>query len=114
MLDNALRYTPPQDWVEVQLRRNGATLEFAVADSGVGIAADGLPRVFERFFRADRSRSRATRGSGLGLVHREAPCREASGTLKAESTLGSGSVFSFRLPATKAREASPTTEAVPI
>lgn len=68
LLDNALRHTPPSGCVRLQLSKVKGGVQLAVTDNGEGIPAEDLPHVFERFYRADRSRSRETGGSGLGLA----------------------------------------------
>lgn len=98
-MSNAVRYSSAGDCVTVRVRRDRADAVAEVADTGVGIAPDDLPRVFDRFWRADGSRARETGGSGLGL----AICRELveahGGAVTAESALGEGPVFTIRLPA---------------
>jgi two-component system sensor histidine kinase BaeS len=74
-------------------------LEISVVDDGAGIAADDLPRVFDRFWRADASRNRATGGSGLGLSIVRRLAEAHGGTVAASSDLGGGSTFTVRLPA---------------
>jgi two-component system, OmpR family, phosphate regulon sensor histidine kinase PhoR len=77
--------------------------ELAVRDTGPGIAAEHLPRVTERFYRVDRSRSRETGGTGLGLAIVKHVVQRHGGELKIESTLGTGSTFTIVLPATRVR-----------
>ena len=99
LLGNALRYTPPGGRVEVRARRVAANVEFVVADTGAGIAAEHLPHVFERFYRADRSRSRAAGGSGIGLTIAKHLVEAQGGHIRAESDgPGRGATFSFTLP----------------
>ena len=85
LLANALRHTPPRGRVEVGARRRGEEVEIAVADTGEGIAPEHLERVFERFFRTDRARSRATGGSGIGLTIARAVVEALGGRIHAES-----------------------------
>jgi signal transduction histidine kinase len=68
LFDNALRHTPPGGTVTVDMTAEGATVRWSVTDTGEGIASADLPHIFDRFYRADGSRSRATGGSGLGLT----------------------------------------------
>ena len=68
LVDNALQYSPPDTPVEIEARLEGSRVEVRVRDHGPGLAAEDLPRVFERFYRADPSRTRRTGGSGLGLA----------------------------------------------
>ena len=101
LVANALRHTPPGGQVTVRAALAGdghGDVALTVADTGEGIAARHLPHVFERFWRADSSRTRDTGGSGLGL----AICRQLvdlhGGSLAVESTFGEGSTFTIRLP----------------
>ena len=99
LLTNALRYTPAPGRVEVRVLRQGAALAFEVRDTGVGIAPENLPRVFERFYRVEKSRARALGGSGIGLTISRALVEAMRGTIHAESAgPGKGSVFTFTLP----------------
>jgi signal transduction histidine kinase len=99
LLTNALRYTPVPGTVQVAVRPVEGALEFTVRDSGVGLAGDELGRVFERFYRVDRSRSRSLGGSGIGLTIARALVDAMGGRIRAESAgPGQGSSFSFTLP----------------
>ncbi len=99
LLTNALRYTPAPGRVEVSVARAGEALAFQVRDTGVGIAPEDLPRVFERFYRVEKSRSRALGGSGIGLTISRALVEAMRGSIRAESAgVGKGSVFTFTLP----------------
>lgn len=99
LLANALRHTPPGESVTVTARQVDGQVEVVVSDTGEGIAAKDLPYVFERFFRADRSRSRATGGSGLGLTIAKQLVEAHGGRIQAESAgPGRGSTFRFTLP----------------
>jgi two-component system sensor histidine kinase BaeS len=98
LVDNALSYTGEGGRVEVSVRRSGGFVECAVADTGPGIAAEHLPHLFERFYRADPSRSRATGGSGLGLAITKHLVEAHSGAVEVKSTVGKGSVFTIHLP----------------
>ncbi len=100
LLTNALRYTPGHGRVEVSVDRMDAAVQFRVRDSGIGIAADELPHVFERFYRVDRSRSRSAGGSGIGLTIAQALVEGMGGRIWAESPgQGQGATFGFTLPA---------------
>ena len=100
LLTNALRYTPAPGHVGVQVTcPGGEELVIAVCDSGVGIPAEHLPHVFERFYRVDKSRSRALGGSGIGLTIARAAVEAMGGRIWAESDgAGRGSTFRFTLP----------------
>jgi signal transduction histidine kinase len=100
LLTNALRYTPAPGHVGVQVTcAGGEELTIAVCDTGVGIAAEHLPHIFERFYRVDKSRSRALGGSGIGLTIARAAVEAMGGRIWAESDgAGRGSTFRFTLP----------------
>ncbi len=98
LLSNALRFAPAGTDVTVSLRREDSRGVCTVADQGLGIPSEDLPRVFERFYRADRSRARATGGSGLGLAIVRRLVEAHGGTIVAESPPGQGARFTFRLP----------------
>ncbi|WP_225846388.1 ATP-binding protein [Streptomyces sp. HPF1205] len=100
LVSNAVRHTPPGGMVTVRAALSGpdrAVIE--VADTGTGIAPADLPRVFDRFWRADKSRTRRTGGSGLGLSIVRKLAEAHGGTVTAASTPGRGSVFTLTLPA---------------
>jgi histidine kinase len=99
LLSNALRYTPAPGTVSIAARRAGDGVEISVRDTGIGIAAEHLPHIFERFYRVDRSRSRASGGTGVGLTIARALVTAMGGTLRAESAgTGKGSTFTLVLP----------------
>ncbi len=99
LLSNALRYTPAPGRVHLLVRAIDGVVEFNVTDSGIGIAAEDLPRVFERFYRVDKSRSRALGGSGIGLTISKALVESMGGHISAASAgPGQGSAFTFTLP----------------
>jgi signal transduction histidine kinase len=101
LLENALRHTPAGGTVTLEAHANGnGTVELSVSDSGDGIAAEHLPRVFERFYRADRARDRAGGGSGIGLAIAKAIVEAHGGRINAESEgPGRGATFRVALPA---------------
>ena len=99
LLTNALRYTPAPGHVAISAMRQGAFVAFRVSDTGIGITPDNLSRVFERFYRADKSRSRALGGSGIGLTIAKALVEAMGGRITAESAgPDQGSTFTFTLP----------------
>jgi two-component system, OmpR family, phosphate regulon sensor histidine kinase PhoR len=99
LLSNAVRYTPAQGHITAGWRlspEGGA--EFYVMDSGPGIAAEHLPRLTERFYRVDRSRSRETGGTGLGLAIVKHVAQRHGGQMLVHSVVGQGSTFRISLP----------------
>jgi two-component system phosphate regulon sensor histidine kinase PhoR len=96
LLDNAVKYSPEGSSVTVAWRPDARSAEIAVSDTGVGIPPEDLPRVFDRFYRADPSRAGASAGLGLSICKWIAEAH--GGTISAESTAGAGSVFAVRLP----------------
>lgn len=97
LLTNALQHTPPGGQVTVGVQRIGGEIHVTVQDTGEGISPDDLPHVFERFYRADRARSRDTGGSGLGLSIAKSLVEAQGGTITVESQVGQGSVFTMIL-----------------
>lgn len=102
LLDNAIRYTPPDGEIAVSVRRDGDLARLAVSDTGAGIADEHLPYLFDRFYRADTARGRAGGGTGLGLAIARAIARGHGGEIAVSSVLGAGSVFTVTLPAAPA------------
>ncbi|HET9311708.1 MAG TPA: ATP-binding protein [Actinomycetota bacterium] len=100
LIDNAVRYTPPEGTVAVRVSTEGADVRLEVRDSGVGIPTRDLPRVFERFYRVDRARSRETGGTGLGLAIVRHVAENHGGSVSVTSEVGAGSTFTVRLPTT--------------
>jgi len=98
---NAVRYTPPGGEIRMAWRSSGAGAEFAVEDTGIGIEAEYIPRLTERFYRVDRGRSRETGGTGLGLAIVKHALSRHQATLGVESTPGKGSRFAVRFPAAR-------------
>ena len=104
LVNNAVRYTPGGGSIEVQwLRKEDGSAVFSVHDTGLGIAPEHIPRLTERFYRVDRSRSRETGGTGLGLAIVKHVLQRHGATLDIASTLGKGSVFSVTFPANRLR-----------
>jgi two-component system phosphate regulon sensor histidine kinase PhoR len=107
LVSNAIRYTPGGGEIAVTWRvLPDGRGEFAVQDSGPGIAAEHIPRLTERFYRIDRSRSRETGGTGLGLAIVKHIAQRHGGELRIESTVGKGSRFALAFPVTRLRQAS--------
>jgi heavy metal sensor kinase len=98
LLDNAIRYTPTPGTVSMSLRREGQMAVVAITDTGVGIPAEDIPFIFERFYRVDKSRSRAEGGTGLGLAICRHIVEAHGGKIEVESQVGAGSTFSVWLP----------------
>jgi signal transduction histidine kinase len=99
LLANAVRHTPAGGQVTVAARARGGAVEVAVRDTGEGIAPAHLPYVFERFYRADRSRARATGGAGLGLAIVKQLVEAHGGRVAVASAPGQGATFTVTLPA---------------
>lgn len=97
LIDNAINYTA-EGRVEASLAQEGAEVVIAVRDTGVGIPSEHLPRIFERFYRVDKGRSRATGGTGLGLSIVKHIVEAHGGTVRVESAFREGSTFTVRLP----------------
>jgi two-component system, OmpR family, sensor histidine kinase BaeS len=104
LVSNALRHTPAGGTVTLTARRDGEEVVFTVTDTGTGIAPEDLPHVFDRFWRAEKSRSRRTGGSGLGLPIVRHLVAAHGGTAVAECEPGPGAVFTLRLPGAPAPE----------
>ena len=98
LLDNALRHTPAKGTVHLRLDAAEGRAVLEVADTGEGIPAGELPRVFERFYRVDKARARRTGGSGLGLAIVRHVAEAHGGTVRVDSELGRGSIFTVSLP----------------
>lgn len=98
LLSNAGRHTDPGGVIHVAVTRDGAEAVISVRDSGVGIPARDLPRIFERFYRVDEARSRQTGATGLGLAIVRHVAERHRGTVEVVSDLGVGSTFRIRLP----------------
>lgn len=99
LLDNAVKYSEPENSIEVRTGREGPDVLISVTDHGIGIPAADIGRVFERFYRVDAARSRATGGTGLGLAIVRHVAVNHGGDVQVRSRAGEGSTFSLRLPA---------------
>jgi two-component system phosphate regulon sensor histidine kinase PhoR len=97
LIGNAINYTKPGGWVVVRSRRTDGGAMFEVEDNGVGIAKEYQTRIFERFFRVDRARSREHGGTGLGLSIVKHLCQVFGGSVKVKSQVGLGSTFTVNL-----------------
>jgi PAS domain S-box-containing protein len=111
LLDNALKYTPPTGYVRLSCAVQDGVVEVRVEDSGVGIAPEDLPQVFERFYRADHARTPGSDpgGTGLGLSIAQWIVGQHGGTIHLESELGQGTVAVVRLPLAPVDQASAKT-----
>jgi two-component system phosphate regulon sensor histidine kinase PhoR len=98
LLDNAVKYTPPRGSITIRAMVRGDQLRVEVEDTGIGIPAESLPRVFERFYRVDKARSRELGGYGIGLAIVKHIIRAHGGKIDVQSTPGKGSLFFFTLP----------------
>ncbi|MCC6317682.1 MAG: HAMP domain-containing protein [Gemmatimonadaceae bacterium] len=112
LVENAIKYTPKGGTVTLSLKREGDAAHFSVKDSGIGIAAADLPHIFERFWRADRARSRMAErgGNGLGLAICQWIAQAHGGTLTVQSRLHRGSTFTATIPIGHATPALATVE----
>ncbi len=99
LVENAVNYSGEDTTVRITARGTDEQVEIAVTDQGIGIAPDDVDRIFERFYRADQARSRATGGTGLGLAIVKHIASNHGGRVDVASTLGGGSTFTLRLPA---------------
>lgn len=98
LLDNAFKYTSPPGTVKLSLRQNGNRAILAIEDTGIGIPAEEQSKVFERFYRVDKARSRGIGGAGLGLSIAQWIVQQHGGTIAVESEPGKGSTFRVELP----------------
>ena len=98
LLENAMQHTGSGDRIELRASAHGGTVLFEVADTGVGIAPEKLPHVFERFYRVDRSRNRREGGAGLGLAIVQAIAEAHGGSAGISSTPGAGTTVAIAIP----------------
>jgi signal transduction histidine kinase len=104
LLDNGLAHTPPGGEIGVVARVEDRWVAVSVRDTGAGISVEDLPYVFERFYRTDKSRSRATGGAGLGLAIAKQLVEAHGGRIEVESRIGQGAQFTFTLPVVESRD----------
>jgi two-component system phosphate regulon sensor histidine kinase PhoR len=104
LLDNAIKYTPENGLIRISTKEEGDTVTISVTDTGVGIGAKHLPRIFERFYRVDPARSRSEQSTGLGLSIVKHIIQLHGGEVAVQSTPGAGSTFSITLPKAAAAE----------
>jgi len=102
LMENAIKYTPAGGRISVGALAQGAMVEFFVRDTGIGIPEEDLPRLFERFYRVDKARSRELGGTGLGLAIVKHLVAAHNGVMRVESRVHEGSTFAFTLPVNQA------------
>ena len=98
LLSHAVEYSPPGSGVAIKAITSGSQVQVTVRDSGPGIPEEDLPHIFERFYRVDKSRSRATGGVGLGLTIAKRLMEAHGGSLQVKSKVGVGTEFIASLP----------------
>jgi len=98
LLDNAVKFSPENGQIHLRATHRGSDMVLSVADSGLGIGKEHLPRIFERFYRADKARSRELGGTGLGLAIVKHIAQLHGGRVEAESELGHGTTIRVVLP----------------
>ncbi|MFN2285755.1 MAG: sensor histidine kinase, partial [Anaerolineae bacterium] len=98
LLDNAIKYTPPNGTIVLSATASRREVQIAVADSGPGIPPEALPRIFDRFYRVDKARSRKLGGAGLGLSLVKDVVEAYKGRVEVQSAVGQGSRFTLHLP----------------
>jgi two-component system phosphate regulon sensor histidine kinase PhoR len=106
LVDNAAKYTPPEGSLQMRWWTDDQGGHFSVADTGIGIAADHIPRLTERFYRVDGGRSRETGGSGLGLAIVKHVLQRHGAQLSIESQEGRGSNFTCHFPSERVERAA--------
>lgn len=98
LIHNSIKFTPPAGSVKVALQSRGDQIEFRISDTGIGISAEDQARIFERFYKADQSRTHANGGSGLGLSIVKKIVEMHKGTIEVKSKVGTGTTFIVSLP----------------
>jgi two-component system OmpR family sensor kinase len=107
LLSNAIDHTPPLGRITIRTRIEDGHATLSITDTGEGISPDNLPHIFDRFYRADDSRSRKTGGAGLGLAISKSIAESHGAQLSASSILGKGTAFTFRMPVAASANLSP-------
>src|SRR5262249_54851631 len=102
LLDNAIKFTTPGGNIRVDIEHSGGRALLSVADTGIGIPAEHLPHVFDRFYRVDPARGQEASGAGLGLAICRSIAEAHGGSIRLDSTPGRGTVAVFIMPATSA------------
>ena len=98
LVDNAIKYTPQSEWIKIELHQNSSWAEFIIEDNGIGIPANNIPYVFERFYRVDKSRSRKTGGYGLGLAVCKTIVEAHNGSISIKSGKNRGTKVIVKIP----------------
>jgi two-component system phosphate regulon sensor histidine kinase PhoR len=98
LVDNAIKYTPDEGTITIRIAADANDVLLSVSDSGIGIEPEHLPRIFERFYRVDKSRSREMGGTGLGLSIVKHVVQSHEASIDVTSEPGQGSTFEIRLP----------------
>jgi len=101
ILENAVRYTPEGGYISVSILKKDKNAVIAISDTGIGIPAEHLPHIFERFYRVDKARSRADGGVGLGLAIAKYIADSHNGKIEVASQIGKGTTFTITLPLKK-------------
>jgi two-component system phosphate regulon sensor histidine kinase PhoR len=97
LLDNAIKYTPEGGNINIEVKKSGDKMFFSIQDSGIGIPEEDKKRIFERFYRVDKARSRSMGGTGIGLSIVRNIIKQHSSEISVESEEGKGSKFTFYL-----------------
>jgi len=105
LVENALKYTPEGGSVTINASTMDNSLIFSIADNGIGVSPDDLPRLFEKFYRGSQREARAQHGTGLGLAIVRSIAERHGGRVWVDSKLGQGSMFYLQIPLTQTKEA---------
>ena len=111
LIDNAIKYTPPGGEIRVSASCSDRLATITVQDTGVGIPTEDIPHIFDRFYRVDRARTRATGGTGLGLPIAKAIVEAHGGRISLASQTGVGTLVTIVLPRNAAQATPPSTSA---